>query len=52
MHAEGKWVGTWCPNSEGELKHAIAMGADMIGTNYPDRLQRLLGLQTAPGAKT
>ena len=28
MHAEGKWVGCWCPNSEAELKHAIAMGAD------------------------
>lgn len=44
MHAEGKWVGCWCPNSEGELKHAIAMGADMIGTNYPDRLMKLLGM--------
>lgn len=50
MHAEGKWVGTWCPNSEPELQYAIAMGADMIGTNYPDRLQRLLGLNTAPTA--
>lgn len=42
MHDEAKWVGTWCPNSEAELRHAIAMGADMIGTNYPDRLQALL----------
>ncbi|MOA43132.1 hypothetical protein D3C78_1652540 [compost metagenome] len=42
MHAEGKWVGTWCPNSEAELAHAIAMGADMIGTNYPDRLIAML----------
>jgi glycerophosphoryl diester phosphodiesterase len=50
MHAEGKWVGTWCPNSEPELQYAIAMGADMIGTNYPDRLQKLLGLNTAPTA--
>lgn len=41
-HAERLWVGTWCPNNEGELQHAIAMGADMIGTNYPDRLWKLL----------
>lgn len=44
MHDERMWVGTWCPNSERELQHAIAMGADMIGTNYPDRLRKLLGL--------
>ncbi|MFP5501549.1 MAG: glycerophosphodiester phosphodiesterase [Candidatus Sericytochromatia bacterium] len=43
-HAERLWVGCWCPNTEAELQHAIAMGADMIGTNYPDRLKQLLGM--------
>jgi glycerophosphoryl diester phosphodiesterase len=42
-HAERLWVGTWCPNSEAELGWAIKAGADMIGTNYPDRLLKLLG---------
>jgi glycerophosphoryl diester phosphodiesterase len=40
-HAAGIWVGTWAPNSEAELRHAMAMGADMIGTNYPDRAHAL-----------
>jgi glycerophosphoryl diester phosphodiesterase len=44
MHEEKMWVGVWGPNSEAELRHAVAMGADMIGTNYPDRLRKLLGI--------
>ncbi|MDB5097777.1 MAG: glycerophosphoryl diester phosphodiesterase [Cyanobacteria bacterium RYN_339] len=40
-HAAGLWVGVWAPNTEAELKHAIAMGADMIGTNYPARAHAL-----------
>lgn len=43
-HDEQLWVGTWCPNTEAELQHAIQAGADMIGTNYPDRLRALLGV--------
>lgn len=41
-HAAGKWVGCWAPNTERELGYAIAQGVDMIGTNFPDRLQALL----------
>jgi len=46
-HAAGLWVGTWAPNTEGELRHAVAMGADMIGTNYPDRLHAVFASQAA-----
>ncbi len=41
-HAAQKWVGCWAPNSERELGYAISQGVDMIGTNFPDRLQALL----------
>jgi glycerophosphoryl diester phosphodiesterase len=40
-HAAGLWVGCWAPNTEAELKHAVAMGADMIGTNFPARAHAL-----------
>jgi glycerophosphoryl diester phosphodiesterase len=40
-HAAKLWVGCWAPNTEAELKHAIAMGADMIGTNFPARAHAL-----------
>jgi glycerophosphoryl diester phosphodiesterase len=46
-HAAGLWVGTWAPNTEGELKHAVAMGADMIGTNYPARAHALFAAARA-----
>lgn len=41
-HRERLWVGVWSPSTETELRYAIANGADMIGTNYPDRLVALL----------
>lgn len=40
-HAAGLWVGVWAPGSEAEIKHSADMGADMIGTNYPDRAHKL-----------
>lgn len=40
-HDAKLWVGVWSPNSESEIQHAIHMGADMIGTNYPDRAHKL-----------
>ena len=40
-HAAKLWVGCWAPNTEAELQHAIAMGADMIGTNFPARAHAL-----------
>ncbi|MEB3329842.1 MAG: glycerophosphodiester phosphodiesterase family protein [Candidatus Sericytochromatia bacterium] len=41
-HAAGKWVGCWAPNTERELTYALRQGVDMIGTNFPDRLQALV----------
>ena len=41
-HDAGLWVGCWAPNTAEELQHATAMGADMIGTNYPDRMHALV----------
>lgn len=41
-HAAGKWVGCWAPNSPKELGYALQQGADMIGTNFPDRLLEML----------
>ncbi|HEY9722675.1 MAG TPA: glycerophosphodiester phosphodiesterase family protein [Oscillatoriaceae cyanobacterium] len=49
-HRERLWVGVWSPNTEPELRYAIANGADMIGTNYPDRLVAILeGMRTSAG---
>ncbi|WP_287129803.1 glycerophosphodiester phosphodiesterase family protein [Candidatus Cyanaurora vandensis] len=42
-HQAGLWVSTWTPNTELELQRTIALGVDMMATNYPARLRALLG---------
>lgn len=40
-HAARQWVGVWSPNEPQELRHALATGVDLIGTNFPERLLAL-----------
>lgn len=42
-HSLGKAVNVWTPNSEDDLRSCIAMGVDILITNYPDRALALLG---------
>lgn len=39
---EGLWLGTWTANTDAEIAHALAMGAQVIGTNDPARLRARL----------
>lgn len=40
---EGLWLGTWTANTDAEIAHALAMGAQLVGTNDPARLLARLG---------
>lgn len=40
-HASGIQVNTWTVNFERDMKRVIALGADIIITNYPDRARAL-----------
>ncbi len=47
-HALGLRVRLWTPNSEDELRAALALAPDAITTDRPDRLLALLGRPAAP----
>jgi glycerophosphoryl diester phosphodiesterase len=42
LHQEGLSVSTWTANSPLLMRRLIACGVDVIMTNYPDRLLKLI----------
>lgn len=43
LHEQGGLLFVWAADEEEELRRLLALGVDAIGTNYPDRLRRVLG---------
>jgi glycerophosphoryl diester phosphodiesterase len=47
-HAKGLLFSVWTVDAPADLQRMIQLGADRIITNYPDRLNRLLGKDKLP----